>query len=111
VLESLDSLVDKSLLRREDGPDEEPRFGMLQMIREFVLEELAQQGEIVAARERHARHFLAMVESNGPVLLPAVNMDNLQGCMAIADSGRHPLKLAAEQYNLRAALHWLVECG
>jgi predicted ATPase len=40
VLEGLTSLVDKHLLRREDAPDGEPRFVMLETLREFALERL-----------------------------------------------------------------------
>src|SRR5262249_14507310 len=41
VIDLLASLVDKSLLRQQDGADEEPRFGMLETIREFGRECLA----------------------------------------------------------------------
>jgi predicted ATPase len=110
LLDRLGSLVDKSLLRCQDGPNEEPRFGMLQVIREFLLEQLEAHGEAAAARERHARHFLAMLESSGPVLLPALDELGARQRGPAADPGRH-LRLALEQNNLRAALRWLVECG
>ena len=41
VFDGIASLVDKSLLRQHDGPDGEPRFTMLETIREFGLEQLA----------------------------------------------------------------------
>ncbi|HEY3081706.1 MAG TPA: helix-turn-helix domain-containing protein [Chloroflexota bacterium] len=96
VLDGLASLVDQSLLRQEEGPDAEPRFAMLETIREFALELLTASGEAAAVGERHARYFLSMVEASGPVLLGAA---------------RDRLRLAAEQENIRAALRWLVEQG
>ena len=43
VLDGVASLVDKSLLRQEDGPDGEPRYRMLETVREFALERLADE--------------------------------------------------------------------
>jgi predicted ATPase/transcriptional regulator with XRE-family HTH domain len=96
IVDGLASLVDKSLLYQDEGPDAEPRFTMLETIREFALEQLAASGEERVSRERHARYFLQMVESSGPVLL---------------GTGPHPFRLAAEQGNIRAALRWLVAGG
>jgi predicted ATPase len=45
-LDTLQSLLDKSLLRRRDGADAEPRFWMLQTIRAFAREHLEQAGEL-----------------------------------------------------------------
>jgi predicted ATPase/DNA-binding SARP family transcriptional activator len=55
------SLVDKNLLRRE-GSGREPRFGMLETIREFGLEQLRAAGEMEAVRQRHAQAFLDLAE-------------------------------------------------
>ena len=54
VLDGLSSLVDKSLLRRTTDSDGEPRFWMLETIREFALEMLQASGEADEARRRHA---------------------------------------------------------
>jgi predicted ATPase/class 3 adenylate cyclase len=61
VLDGLSSLVDKSLVRQEEGEDGEPRFLLLQTIREFGLEQLAAHGED-AVRVAHAELFLALAE-------------------------------------------------
>jgi predicted ATPase len=66
-LDRLESLVAKSLLRREDEA-EEPRLGMLETIREFGLEQLERHGELEAAGSRHARHFLSVAEEAEPRL-------------------------------------------
>ena len=51
ILEELASLVDKSLLRQEEQADGQPRFGMLQTLRAFALEYLANAGETQATRQ------------------------------------------------------------
>ncbi len=61
VLAGIASLVDKSLLRRVPGADpDEPRYAMLETIREYGLERLAESGEEAAVRAAHAAHFLAI---------------------------------------------------
>ena len=62
VLDGLERLLDQSLLRQEAGADGEPRFGMLETIREYALERLAERGETEALRRRHAGYFLALAE-------------------------------------------------
>jgi tetratricopeptide (TPR) repeat protein len=85
-------LLDQSLLHRETRAHAEgeagrsPRFTMLETIREYGLERLAECGEGAAIRRRHAEFFLALAESRSD----------------------HDL-LAAEIDNLRAALDWAVE--
>ena len=52
--EALASLVDKSLVRQRDGAEGEPRFGLLETIREYALERLEHSGELDELRRRHA---------------------------------------------------------
>jgi predicted ATPase/class 3 adenylate cyclase len=54
LLDALDSLVQKSLVRQRADSDGEPRFWMLETIREFGLELLESSGELESACERHA---------------------------------------------------------
>ncbi len=63
VLGGLESLVDKSLLQRAPGPGEEPRFGMLETIREYAAEQLEKSSEADNLRLRHANYFLAMLRN------------------------------------------------
>jgi predicted ATPase/DNA-binding XRE family transcriptional regulator len=52
-LDGVASLVDKSLLRQAPGGDDNPRVNMLETIREFALERLAERGEEAALRQCH----------------------------------------------------------
>jgi predicted ATPase/class 3 adenylate cyclase len=58
----LQSLLDKSLLRRRDGKAG-PRFGMLETIREFAAERLEAAGETGEMRRRHLEHYAAVAEA------------------------------------------------
>jgi hypothetical protein len=62
VLEGLGNLVERSLVRRVDEGGGAPRFGLLETIREFGLERLADSGEENALRQHHAEHFAAFAE-------------------------------------------------
>jgi predicted ATPase/DNA-binding CsgD family transcriptional regulator len=93
VFEVVASLVEQSLLRRLAGANEEPRFGMLETIREFALERLAELGEEAAVRERHVAWCLKFAEEAAP---------RLHG----PDQAIWFDRLEAEHDNLRAALAW-----
>ena len=79
-----------------EGSGGEPRYRMLETLREFGLEQLAACGEDETTRRRHAAHYLALgqrVEENpsGPSIVPWLGMLDVE----------HP--------NLRSALAWLLE--
>ncbi|NTU83814.1 MAG: hypothetical protein HGA45_31315, partial [Chloroflexales bacterium] len=61
VIEGVAALVDKSLLRQEEGPDGESRFVMLETIRAYALERLAESGELEAARQQHGRYYASTI--------------------------------------------------
>ncbi|HET9662272.1 MAG TPA: TIR domain-containing protein [Thermomicrobiales bacterium] len=63
LLGGLASLVEKSLLRTQDGSDGMPRFSMLETVSEFGANALHAAGETSRIEEAHARHFLATTES------------------------------------------------
>ena len=62
VLDDLGSLVEKSLLRRSTDSDGEPRFSMLETIREYALEQLESAGEAETVRRLHAHWFAQVAE-------------------------------------------------
>ena len=98
VLDRMASLVDKSLLRQEEQTDGEPRFAMLETLREFAQERLETSGEAQAIRHRHMASYLAFAEARAGRLGGAERKASLD-------------KLGADYDNLRAALGWLVEGG
>lgn len=93
VLRLLASLVDKSLLVRAGEEEGEPRFGMLESIREYALEQLENRGEVERLRQAHADYFLALAEAGER---------GLQSTQQEA----WVLRLAGEHSNLRAAQGW-----
>ncbi len=97
TLEGVGSLVDKSLLKQAEA-DGEPRFGMLETIREFAGERLAESGEEHDIRRRHAEHLLTLAERAS---------QHLRG----PDQSEWTRRLARELDNVRAALGWAIEAG
>ncbi|CAA9560673.1 MAG: hypothetical protein AVDCRST_MAG49-2527 [uncultured Thermomicrobiales bacterium] len=98
-LDLLASLVDKSLLRLVELTDGEPRFAMLETIREFGLERLAESGEEEVTRAAHARYYLALAERTEPDIYRGRDLGRLLGA------------LEAEHANLGAALAFLTATG
>ena len=95
VMDTLGSLVDSSLVQPQVR-DGEPRFGLLETIREYALERLRDGAYWREAHDRHAAYFLALAEP-----APA----ELQGPGQLAWLDR----LETEHGNLGAAMSWLVE--
>ena len=65
VLDGVVALAQQSLLRPLDGSADEPRFAMLETIREYGLERLAESGEEAVTRSAHAGHFFAFADQSG----------------------------------------------
>jgi predicted ATPase/class 3 adenylate cyclase len=98
VLDGLASLVDKSLLKQEEGVGGEPRFVMLETIHEFAREKLQGSGEAEEVRRLHAEHFLALAEEAEPAV---------EGAQQPAWVER----LEEEHDNMRRALSWSLGQG
>jgi predicted ATPase/class 3 adenylate cyclase len=90
-VDTLGSLLDKNLLRREES-----RYRMLETIREFALERFDEAADADEIRRRHAEHFLALALEAQPEL---VRRDQRQ-CLD---------RLEADHHNLRTALSWLLD--
>jgi predicted ATPase/DNA-binding CsgD family transcriptional regulator len=104
VLDRLTALADHHLIGRVGrdapgaGPDAEPRFAMLETIREFALERLDASGETDAVRRAHARYYVALAERAQPEV-----------------RGPHQTRwldrLQAEYDDLLTALSWAADRG
>jgi predicted ATPase len=98
LLDQLTSLLDQSLVRKAEAATGEPRFSMLETIREFGQERLAAEGELEPVARRHADYFLGLAVAAEPHL-------------AGADQGEWLDRCDTEHANLRAALRWAVDAG
>jgi predicted ATPase len=99
--DSLDAesrLVDDSLLVRDDAADGEPRFRLLETIREYAGEQLVAAGEADRFVRRHAAYVADLAETLEPGLLGA-------------DRDRTLDRLTIEHDNIRAALRWSAADG
>lgn len=99
VLESISSLLDKSLLRQADTGGE-PRFFMLETLREYGLEQMEQNGEIEEVRKAHVEFYLPR------------SVDWLElagGDFSVPDWRPYMDRLVPEMDNSRAASSWLLE--
>jgi predicted ATPase/class 3 adenylate cyclase len=93
ALETVGSLLEESLLRREEGVGEEPRFVMLETVQEYAREKLEESGKSEEVKRRHAEYFLALAEEADPELKGPDQLEWLQ-------------RLEIEHDNMRAALRW-----
>ncbi len=108
-LDTLASLLDKSLLRRRTGRLGEERYWMLETIREFALERLGESGREDDLRRRHAEHMLRIAldshlgagDTEGNIEIALAERDDLRAAMdwAEANDARFGLELAVELMN------------
>jgi predicted ATPase len=105
VLELLASLVDNSLLvsRSESSTcqaGEEPRFTMLETIREYALERLTLSGEVEEVQRKHTQYYLALAEAAQPQATG--QWDEVKWWWGFT-------RLKREHDNVRAALSWAIQ--
>jgi predicted ATPase/class 3 adenylate cyclase/DNA-binding CsgD family transcriptional regulator len=98
VLNNVVSLLDKSLLQQREQEGVEPRFLMLETIREYGLEALETSEEMEITRQAYADHYLALAEDAEPEL------GGLQQAVWLE-------RLEREHDNLRAAMQWSLDPG
>ncbi|HLJ67681.1 MAG TPA: helix-turn-helix domain-containing protein [Chloroflexota bacterium] len=96
VLDGLTSLVDKSLLRQ--GASDVPTFAMLETVREFATEKLAETGEVETIHATHAEHFMRLAQEGG---------NGLRG----PREAEWRARLEGTMDNLRTALRFLLDRG
>jgi predicted ATPase/DNA-binding XRE family transcriptional regulator len=93
VVDGIAALLDQSLLRQAEAPDDVPRFALLETIREYALEQLEASEEAETIRQRHAEHYLALAEQ--------AELEQLGPARRLWLD-----QLEAEHDNLRTALAW-----
>lgn len=96
VLDAVEALQRSSLLRLEETVEEDPRFVMLETVREYALDRLAASAEEADLRERHASYYLSFVEAHSRDFLSSFQ-------------GQWLDRVEREHGNLRTALQWCVE--
>ncbi len=94
TLEQLAELLDKSLVQGQQGTHGEPRFSMLETIREYAGEQLVTSGEEAAVQEQHVQYFLRLAEDAMPHLSRPAERENWLE------------RLESDDANLRVALAW-----
>jgi non-specific serine/threonine protein kinase len=117
VLDGLTSLVDKSLVTT-DASEPESRYRLLETVRQYARERLAEAGEVGAYEAAHARYFLGVAEAAAPDLTggeatPGLvarltrDNDNFRAAMAWSLGGGDPAAARPEEaLRLADALFW-----
>jgi len=98
TLDGLASLVDSNLVRSVEAADGETRFVILETIREYGLERLAEAGEEAAIRRRHAEHLTQVAEHA---------LEALSG----PDQAAWTRRLEEDHDNFRSVLSWVLRSG
>lgn len=98
ALDELEMLIEHNLVQRVDDVEGEPRFAMLETIREYALEQLEAEGLTATMRDRHARFHAGLAQRSEPQLTSPGRLSHL-------------MRLRAEMSNLRQALAWLMHDG
>ena len=95
-LEGVDSLLEKSLLRQEEGVGGEPRFVMLETVHEYASEKLEESAQAEEVQRNHAEYFLAQAqEANAELRGP--------------EAAKGLERLEVEHDNMRAAMQWALK--
>ena len=95
-LDTLTSLIEKSLVQQGEGVGGDPRFRMLETIREFAIEQAVSSGKWEALRERHARAYADLAQESHATLMGSASGSSLD-------------RLEEEHDNLRAGYAWALE--
>src|SRR4029077_16240485 len=98
VLDGVASLIDKSLPRPREHTEREPRYPMLETIREYALGQLRTTGELDATHRGLAEFLVALAERAEPELTGPAQAAWLD-------------RLESEHDNLRGTLQWCAESG
>jgi predicted ATPase/transcriptional regulator with XRE-family HTH domain len=98
LLERLSALIDASLVVIENRSEDQPRYRMLEVIREYAAENLAASGEEEEARNAHATFFSELTRQAEPELWGI-------------DQKAWLNRLERDHDNLHVALRWMIDCA
>jgi tetratricopeptide (TPR) repeat protein len=104
ILNGVDSLVDKSLLRQNENENGEIRFTMLETIREFGLEQLDSSNEAEIIREHHLKYYQDLAKQLEPELTGCNQMECLARVEEKHDNLRAALQFARENDEIETGL-------
>ena len=107
LFDGMSSLVDKSLLRQQSGDEDEPRFSMLETIREYARERLQESGELAATERAHAAYFLVLAEEDVGVLHP----DQQQAWFRRSNLERDNFRAAVRSLLASGNAEWALRIG
>ena len=96
IFDGLTNLFDKSLIWIQQQQTDEPRFGMLRVLREYVLEQLAEPTTIQQLRQSFASYYLNIAETIYQKMLNSRTNSLFQ-------------EIAAEYYNFHTVITWCLE--
>ncbi len=94
VLDVLSHLVDKSLLTVDKPEGGETRYRLLETIRQYAYEKLAEAGEVDEFKTRHLNYFVQWAEKAESVFYPANQLTWLKQCDIEHDNLRAALALS-----------------
>jgi predicted ATPase/DNA-binding NarL/FixJ family response regulator len=98
ALAMVESLLDKSLIRRLPGDEQTAEFSMLESLREFAAEQLASHAEAEETRVRHAEHYAGLAEQ-------------FEASIGLPEERAWVLRVGRQHADLRAALDYCLGAG
>jgi len=98
ALTMVESLLDKSLIRRLPGDEETAEFSMLESLREYAAEQLESHAEAEQTRARHAGHYAAIAAQ-------------LEASLGLPEERLWWLRAGRHHADLRAALDYCLSAG
>jgi predicted ATPase/transcriptional regulator with XRE-family HTH domain len=98
ILARLAPLVEKNLVSLAGAANDEPRVGMLEMLREFAHDRLVESGELDAVQRAHVGYFASFAEE-------------ISAKLGDVQQRRWLFRLEVEQRNIEAALQWTARSG
>jgi predicted ATPase/DNA-binding NarL/FixJ family response regulator len=98
ALMMVESLLDKSLIRRLPGDEETAEFSMLESLREYAAEQLASHAEAEETRARHADHYAGLAAQ-------------FEASLGLPEERTWVLRVGRHHADLRAALDYSLDAG